>query len=59
MTACNWCGATSSIFWFRFGWGCDTAGNGGTPVSICDTCLAGWQSYIRARQPATPKAVER
>ena len=50
MTTCAWCGATSSTFWHRYGWGCDTAGNGGQPVTICDDCLNGWAAYIRARQ---------
>ena len=50
MPKCDWCGATSSIFWHRYGWGCDTAGNGGAPTTICDDCMAGWAAYIRARQ---------
>ena len=50
MPKCDWCGASASIFWHRYGWGCDMAGNGGTPTTICDDCMAGWAAYIRARQ---------
>lgn len=43
---CFRCATNSSVFWHRFGYGCNEAGDNGDPFVLCDKCFQDLHDFM-------------